>query len=196
MDKFVPKRKAGEPVKKRPAKRAAAAKKLPTDPVAIAKQAVARTDRLVLEEAIVALVTNGKVSVEDLAELGVAPAPVAAPREKVTATAELRSTGTMGSWEPLDQVIIVTIIEHVGAVDKFQLSETCKGLCALRREPRAWTSLDVGEMKGLTAPGLRRLPSSIPTARLDQPVYDIPEVEQMRKDRMVEMYGKDHMIKE
>ena len=51
MDKFVPKRKAGEPVKKRPAKRAAAAKKLPTDPVAVAKQAVARTDRLVLEEA-------------------------------------------------------------------------------------------------------------------------------------------------
>ena len=28
MDKFVPKRKAGEPVKKRPAKRAAAAKTL------------------------------------------------------------------------------------------------------------------------------------------------------------------------
>ena len=28
----------------------------------------------------------------------------------------------MSSWEPLDQVIIVTIIEHVGAVDKFQLS--------------------------------------------------------------------------
>ena len=174
MDKFVPKRKAGEPVKKRPAKRAAAAKKQPSDPVAVAKRAVARTDRLVLEEAIVALVTNGKVSVEDLAELGVAPAPVTAPKEKITTTAELRSTGTMGSWEPLDQVIIVTIIEHVGAVDKFQLSETCKGLCALRREPRAWTSLDVGEMKGLTAPGLRRLPSSIPTARLERLRLDEP----------------------
>ena len=97
MDKFVPKRKAGEPVKKRPAKRAAAAKKQPSDPVAVAKQAVARTDRLVLEEAIVALVTNGKVSVEDLAELGVAPAPLTAPKEKITTTAELRSTGTMGS---------------------------------------------------------------------------------------------------
>ena len=171
MEKFVPKRKAGDPpapAKKRPARRGAAAKKTaPTDPVAIAKQAVARTDRLVLEEAIVALVTNGKVSVEDLAELGVAPAPVAAPREKVTATAELRSTGTMGSWEPLDQVIIVTIIEHVGAVDKFQLSETCKGLCALRREPRCWRSLDVGKLDGLTASGLRRLPSSIPTTRIE-----------------------------
>ena len=45
MDKFVPKRKAGDPpapAKKRPARRGVAAKKTaPTDPVAIAKQAVA-----------------------------------------------------------------------------------------------------------------------------------------------------------
>ena len=174
MDKFVPKRKAGEPVKKRPAKRAAAAKKLPTDPVAIAKQAVARTDRLVLEEAIVALVSDGAVSVERLAELGIAPAAVKTLKEKVTATAQLRSTGTMGSWERLDQELIVAIIEHASSLEKFQLSETCKGLCALRREPRAWTSLDVGEMKGLTAPGLRRLPSSIPTARLERLRLDEP----------------------
>ena len=171
MDKFVPKRKAGDPpapAKKRPARRGAAAKKTaPTDPVAIAKQAVARTDRLVLEEAIVALVSDGAVSVERLAELGIAPAAVKTLKEKVTATAQLRSTGTMGSWEPLDQVIIVTIIEHVGAVDKFQLSETCKGLCALRREPRCWRSLDVGKLDGLTASGLRRLPSSIPTTRIE-----------------------------
>ena len=74
MEKFVPKRKAGDPpapAKKRPARRGAAAKKTaPTDPVAIAKQAVARTDRLVLEEAIVALVSDGAVSVERLADQG------------------------------------------------------------------------------------------------------------------------------
>ena len=100
MDKFVPKRKAGDPpapAKKRPARRGVAAKKLPTDPVAVAKQAVARTDRLVLEEAIVALVSDGAVSVERLAELGIAPAAVKTLKEKVTATAQLRSTGTMGS---------------------------------------------------------------------------------------------------
>ena len=119
MDKFVPKRKAGEPVKKRPAKRAAAAKKPPTDPVAVAKQAVARTDRLVLEEAIVALVSDGAVSVERLAELGIAPAAVKTLKEKVTATAQLRSTGTMGSWERLDQELIVAIIEHASAPEKF-----------------------------------------------------------------------------
>ena len=167
MIKFVPKRKAGEPVKKRPAKRAAAAKKLPTDPVAIAKQAVARTDRLVLEEAIVALVSDGAVSVERLAELGIAPAAVKTLKEKVTATAQLRSTGTMGSWERLDQELIVNIIEHASSLEKFQLSETCKGLCALRREPRCWRSLDVGKLDGLTASGLRRLPSSIPTTRIE-----------------------------
>ena len=176
MDKFVAKRKAGDaPAKKRPAKRAAAAtKKAPTDPVSIAKQAVVRTDRLVLEEAIVALVANGKVSVADLAELGVVAAPVTAPRERVTATAELRATGTMGSWEQLDQVLIVSILQHVSSLDKFQLSETCKGLCALRREPRCWTSLDVGELNGLTSSGLRRLPTSIPTARIERLRLDDP----------------------
>ena len=161
MDKFVPKRKAGDPpapAKKRPARRGVAAKKLPTDPVAVAKQAVARTDRLVLEEAIVALVSDGAVSVERLAELGIAPAAVKTLKEKVTATAQLRSTGTMGSWERLDQELIVAIIEHASSLEKFQLSETCKGLCALRREPRCWTSLDVGKLDGLTASGLRRLP--------------------------------------
>lgn len=30
----------------------------------------------------------------------------------------------------------------------------------------------------------------IPTLRLDQPIYDIPEVEQTRKDRLAEMYGE------
>ncbi len=30
----------------------------------------------------------------------------------------------------------------------------------------------------------------VPKARLDQPVYDIPEVEQMRKDRLDQMFGK------
>jgi hypothetical protein len=174
MDKFVAKRKAGDaPVKKRPAKRAAT-KKAPTDPVSIAKQAVVRTDRLVMEEAIVALVSDGSVSVERLAELGIAPAAVKPPKAKITATAELQATGTMGAWEQLDQVTIVSIIEHVGAVDKFQLSETCKGLCALRREPRAWTSLDVSELKGLTVPGMRRLPASIPTSRLERLRLDEP----------------------
>ena len=38
---------------------------------------------------------------------------------------------------------------------------------ALRREPRCWTSLDVGKLDGLTASGLRRLPSSIPTTRIE-----------------------------
>ena len=66
-----------------------------TDPVAVAKQAVARTDRLVLEEAIVALVTNGKVSVEDLAELGVAPPPAvaAAPPPPLVFTEALQAAG-------------------------------------------------------------------------------------------------------
>lgn len=36
----------------------------------------------------------------------------------------------------------------------------------------------------------------VPQARLDQPVYDIPEVEKMRNDRMTELYGEGMVSKE
>ena len=129
-----------------------------------------------LEEAIVALVTNGKVSVEDLAELGVAPAPVTVPKGKITTTAELRSTGTMGSWEPLDQVIIVTIIEHVGAVDKFQLSKGVQG--PLRAPARARVDeprrrRDEGPHgAGPAAPAVVDPDARLERLRLDEPSRD------------------------
>ena len=88
---------------------------------------------------------------------GAGPAPVRG-EGKGTTTAELRSTGTMGSWEP-PTGIIVTIIEL--RVTSTSSSSPARRASALP----ARASLDVGEMRASgRACGL---PSSIPTTRLD-----------------------------
>ena len=131
----------------------------------LAQLAVVRAPRLTLESAIVALVEEGRVSYSELERLGLVQAP--APKVSVVTTALLTSTGGMGAWERLDGVTILNVIANCNTDVVFTLSEVCKGLCAMRRNPRAWSRLDTGCLPGLTRAGLCRLSSSVPTSRLE-----------------------------
>lgn len=133
----------------------------------LAQRAVVRADRLTLERALVELVEDGTVRYAQLEALGIGGVSAAAvAAASVTATAALTSTGGMGALERLDGEMLLGVAAWSGTAAVFALSEVCRGLCALRREPRAWTALDVGALAGLTSCGLRRLPTSVPTANV------------------------------
>lgn len=163
-----PKRKTAGAAKTAGAKRAPKKAKKDASPsdASLAQKAVVRADRLTLEQALVGLVEDGVVRYEELEARGLGQAPAPAP--KVTATAALTSTGGMGAWERLDVELLMQVVDCCGAGTKFALSEVCKGLCSMRREPRAWRSLDTGTLAGLTAAGLQRLPRSVPTTNLER----------------------------
>ena len=132
----------------------------------LAKLAVVRADRLTLETALVQLVESGQLELSQLEACGLTQAP--APKACVTTTAALTSTGGMGAWERLDVEMLLSVVTYSGAAEVFAVSEVCKGLCSLRREPRCWRSLDTGTLKGMTSAGLRRLSKSVPTTQVER----------------------------
>mmetsp|Transcript_19515 Transcript_19515/g.58051 ORF Transcript_19515/g.58051 Transcript_19515/m.58051 type:complete len:513 (+) Transcript_19515:140-1678(+) len=169
MDRFLAKSKEPEKRKASPRPSRAAKKKkaaVVDSEEDAARGAVVRADRLALEDALVALVADGTVSMARLGELGIAPVAERPKGPKVTQTSELTATGGMGLWERLDHETLINIITGAGEAERFTLSEVCKGLCALRREPRCWESLDISKLSKMTANGLRRLAKSIPTSRV------------------------------